>query len=87
MEVIVANANGSTFLEISKSNFRPILAVVPPQEVLGAYMALVEPLHQRIVANLRESASLSKLRDTLLPRLLSGEIRIKAAKAVEAALP
>ena len=40
MERIIANANGSTFLEISKRNFRPIKTLVPPEPVLEKFMQL-----------------------------------------------
>jgi type I restriction enzyme, S subunit len=79
MDVIEANANGTTFLEISKKNFRPLPVVVPPRSVLVDFKRRVEPLHQRMVLNLRESHTLAALRDTLLPKLLSGDVRVKEA--------
>jgi type I restriction enzyme S subunit len=42
----------------------------------------VEPLYQRLTSNLRESQTLAALRDTLLPKLLSGEVRIKQAEEI-----
>jgi len=77
MEAIKARANGTTFMEISKSNFRPLSVVVPPPPVLDAFKKQVAPLYHRIVSNLREFRTLAALRDALLPKLLSGEIRIK----------
>jgi len=76
METIVSNANGSTFLEISKRNFRPLPVIVPSAEVLCAFERLVRPLHQRIVGNEQESQTLANLRDILLPKLISGELRV-----------
>lgn len=85
METIIGNANGTTFLEISKKNFRPISVVVPPPEVLQAFVHLAEPLHQQVVTNLGESRTLANIRDALLPKLLSGEIRLEATRlALEA---
>jgi type I restriction enzyme S subunit len=80
MNLIKANANGTTFLEISKSNFRPLPVVVPPKSVLDDFVRRAEPFHQRIASNLRESATLGSLRDTLLPKLLSGEVRVSSRK-------
>ena len=74
MNAIVANANGTTFLEISKRNFRPLPILLPPRAVADAFGEVVSPLHQRIVGALRENASLSRLRDQLLPRLLNGSL-------------
>lgn len=78
-EEIVSRANGSTFLEISKANFRPIPVVTSSADVMRVFDELVRPLYERIVGSVRESRSLATLRDTLLPKLISGEIRIKDA--------
>jgi type I restriction enzyme S subunit len=79
-EEILSRANGSTFLEISKSNFRPIPVVAPRQEVFAAFEKMARPLYERIVANERESRTLAAQRDALLPKLLSGEVRVKDAQ-------
>jgi type I restriction enzyme S subunit len=83
-EEIVGRANGSTFLEISKSNFRPIRVIVPPAAVLSAFDRIVRPLYDRIVLNERASRTLAALRDTLLPKLISGELRVKDAEKLTA---
>ncbi|MCP5413160.1 MAG: restriction endonuclease subunit S [Chromatiaceae bacterium] len=80
MDVILGNANGSTFQEISKSNFRPIPVIVPPELILNAFRERTGPVYRHIVENERESRSLAQLRDTLLPKLISGELRIKDAE-------
>lgn len=76
MEVIKARANGSTFMEISKKAFRPIPILLPANEVLTAFEAVAKVLFDRIVENERQANSLSQLRDTLLPRLISGQLRL-----------
>ena len=76
MDNIVAKANGSTFLEISKQNFRPIPAIVPPVEILNSFMDIVSPIYQQIVILLKQSRTLSALRDALLPKLLSGKVKV-----------
>jgi type I restriction enzyme S subunit len=73
-ETILSRANGSTFLEISKSSFRPIPAVVPAHAVMDAFDRAVRPMYLRIVSNERESRNLSQTRDCLLPKLISGEL-------------
>ncbi len=77
---IVNHANGSTFLEISKSSFRPIRTVVPCAAVMEAFDRLSQPMYRKVVAHERESRTLAALRDTLLPKLISGELRIKDAE-------
>ena len=86
METIKSNACGTTFAEISKRNFRPIPVVVPQKLVLDAFVQHVEPLHKQVVLNFQESNSLASLRDTLLPKLISGKLRVPdAEKFVEEA--
>ena len=79
-EEILSRANGSTFLEISKSNFRPIPVTRPKDGVMRAFESLVTPLYRRLVDNVRESRTLAGLRDGLLPKLISGELRVKDAE-------
>jgi type I restriction enzyme S subunit len=75
-EEIVSRANGSTFLEISKANFRPIPVVSPSAAVMRAFEGQTHHLYERVVAAERESRTLAALRNTLLPKLISGELRI-----------
>ena len=82
MDAIVGNANGSTFQEISKSNFRPISVVVPPEPVLASFRKSAGSLYRQMVENERESRSLAQLRDTLLPKLISGEVRVLDTKRI-----
>ena len=77
MDEIKSRASGTTFPEISKTAFRPIKVCVPTTPVLESFTAAVEPLFDKIAANISESQSLERLRDYLLPRLLSGEVRVQ----------
>jgi type I restriction enzyme, S subunit len=83
--VIVSRANGSTFLEISKTNFRPIQVVVPSGEIMASFEQLARPLYSRLVGCTHEGRTLAALRDLLLPKLISGELRIGDAELVAAA--
>jgi type I restriction enzyme S subunit len=74
MAEIEGRATGTTFAEISKQNFRPIPVVLPPKELMAAFTAKVSTLYTQITANLQQSRALAALRDTLLPKLLSGEL-------------
>ena len=73
-EEIVNHANGSTFLEISKGNFRQLMVVMPDNAAMTTFDRSVRPLYERIVSNERESRSLAAQRDALLPGLVSGEV-------------
>jgi type I restriction enzyme S subunit len=80
MAEIESRATGTTFAEISKQNFRPIRVVLPPKELMAAFTAKVAPLYDQITANLQQSRTLATLRDTLLPKLLSGELSLAALR-------
>ena len=69
-------SGGSTFSEISKRAFRPVPVVMPSDQVLAAYDGLVRPLYVRIVANAKENETLAETRDLLLPKLMSGDVRL-----------
>lgn len=82
---ILARANGSTFLEISKGDFKRIRILVPDAGSMSAFSAIAKPLHARMVVAERERQRLAQLRDLLLPRLLSGAIRVGDRPEVESA--
>ena len=77
IDTILQNANGSTFQEISKRNFRPIKMTIPDHDVLSEFDRRIRPLYERIVNNQLESRALAALRNALQPRLLAGELRAK----------
>jgi type I restriction enzyme, S subunit len=52
--------------------------VLPPSDRLLAFDAAVDPLWRRVRANESESSTLAALRDLLLPKLLSGEVRVSS---------
>jgi len=54
--------------------------LVPSNQTLSAFDKQVTPLFNRIDANANESQTLSSLRDTLLPKLISGELPVSDAE-------
>jgi type I restriction enzyme S subunit len=76
MGEIKSRATGTTFPEISKNSFRPIAVVLPPKKLMAEFSAKVAPLYAQITANLHQSRTLDTLRDTLLPKLLSGDLKV-----------
>ncbi|MDO9046881.1 MAG: restriction endonuclease subunit S [Methylobacter sp.] len=82
MEVIKSRSNGSTFMEISKKAFRPIPALVPPVELLADFLDVANPIFARLTENEKQAQTLAVLRDTLLPRLISGQLRLPDAEAL-----
>lgn len=75
MDEIKNRASGTTFAEISKKNFKVIPVIVPKKEIIDAFSKQVRPLYSKIEINIRESHSLGLIRDSLLPKLLSGSLQ------------
>ena len=76
MDIVKSRANGSTFQEISKSNFKDIEVIIPSPELRETYDRIVVPIFEKIVTNVRQNQSITELRDTLLPKLMTGKIRV-----------
>lgn len=78
-------AEGTVFGSITKDGFRKMKCIAPPDDMVGAFEKLAYPIDQMLEINEKQSETLASIRDELLPKLLSGEIRIKDAdkKTVE----
>ena len=77
MNEIENAGNGSVFQEISKSSFKTLDFTIPPIEKLNDFDKKAEPIFQKIKSNTNQIKTLTKLRDTLLPKLMSGEVRVE----------
>ena len=76
MAEIKGRASGTTFQEISKKNFREINFIRPDEKVIAVYTRTAKTLYDEITLKAKEKQSLINLRDTLLPKLLLGEVEI-----------
>ena len=78
LPVIEGMASGSTFKEVSGSTMKNVPAVIPDTETLTCFNDFCAPIfaHQRILEE--QNQSLAALRDSLLPKLMSGEIDVSA---------
>lgn len=74
---IKSHAGGTTFLEISKSSFRNLELNLPPKEIRTKFENLASLYFEKIRANVIQIQTLEKLRETLLPKLMSGKVRVK----------
>ena len=79
VERLVQGGHGSIFDTITTSTFEATDVVLAPKEVLLAFNKDVVPLFNQIRTNLHQSHTLATIRDTLLPKLLSGELSLKEA--------
>ncbi|WP_296872966.1 restriction endonuclease subunit S [Tibeticola sp.] len=73
-------AHGGVFDTITRDTLNSVLVCDPPPEIIKAFDALTRPLFERILANGLQSCSLTETRDTLLPRLISGKLRLPEAR-------
>jgi type I restriction enzyme S subunit len=76
IDLIESRANGSTFLEINKTNFRDINILVPDVKTLKKFEGVADSVVETIIQNECEIKNLSFIRNSLLPRLMSGKIRV-----------
>jgi len=73
-------AEGTVFGSIGKKDFHAIPCAAPSRGLVAALEGCLSSIDDRIEVNERESRALTTLRDTLLPKLISGELRIKDAE-------
>ncbi|EHH2492657.1 restriction endonuclease subunit S [Vibrio parahaemolyticus] len=80
---INAYVTGAVQLKINQRNMNSIPFIKAPKEINERFYDVVAPLYAKIRAIKEENEQLAKLRDTLLPKLLSGEIELGATEALE----
>ena len=74
------NANSGVQVNLSTSGIKNTKTISPSREIMKEFDTLATPIFERIFCFQRESKVLSELRDTLLPKLISGELRIPDAE-------
>jgi len=80
-------AEGTVFGSIGKNDFNAVPVIMASMEVVRAFERYTATLDERIACNESQIAILTALRDTLLPRLISGELRVKDGERAVAGLP
>ena len=73
---------GTTRTSLNARTLSEFPLVVPPAQVAGAFASEISALRDRVTHEVAEAASLAELRDTLLPKLISGEIHIPDAEKI-----
>ena len=76
LPVIEGMASGSTFKEVSGATMKKVPAFIPDAETLNKFRRFCEPLFAQQKALEKQNESLAQLRDSLLPKLMSGEIEV-----------
>lgn len=80
VETLRQRGHGSVFNTITRDTLYGVRVVAPHDEVVFAFERTVRCLMLRLLASLHQSRTLAALRDSLLPRLLSGELRVRDAE-------
>lgn len=78
---IEATEVATTVIHLGKGDIDRFKVVVPEFEVAKAFSEMIAPLYERILANKAQIRTLTAGRDTLLPRLISGKLRLPEAQA------
>ncbi|MEX9884259.1 restriction endonuclease subunit S [Providencia manganoxydans] len=69
-------SGGTTTLNLNTGNFSKIKICVPPKEDIFSFNQSVYDFFEKIKSNTKQIQTLENLRDTLLPKLMSGEVRV-----------
>jgi type I restriction enzyme S subunit len=78
----IAASKATTMGHIQRAHLSEAKVLVPPAALLGAMDAYFAPLLARTVQNELQAQTLAALRDTLLPRLISGQLRLPGTEAI-----
>ena len=76
-KIINNRASGVAQPNISAKDIEEINIIIPDDNILNQFSKIIEPLIDKMIENLSEIQTLTKIRDTLLPKLITGKIRVK----------
>jgi len=82
VETLKQRTHGSVFDTITRDTLAGVCVVYPNGAFITAFERTVSPVMERVKENLKQAQTLATLRDTLLPRLISGKLRLSEAEAV-----
>lgn len=77
---VLASATGTTVKHTSPDRIKAFEFYFPANKISLLFGKVITPIHNRVNSNQEQSRTLATIRDTLLPKLLSGEIRVKEAE-------
>ena len=85
-KLVRGHQTGSTRANLNAKVLGDFSVLVPDVEIAISFRSYIKPIRDKILSNIRESNTLASLRDTLLPKLISGELRVpNAEKFIEEA--
>jgi type I restriction enzyme S subunit len=81
-QLVQSRQSGTTRANLNAQVLAAFTLLLPPSELLTAFTHVVEPLRNDLVSKVQESRTLAALRDALLPKLISGELRVPDAERI-----
>jgi type I restriction enzyme S subunit len=82
VESLKQRSHGSVFDTITTETMKGVFVIYPDKVVVQAFETLLQPVMERLKKNLEQAQTLATLRDTLLPRLISGQLRLPDAETL-----
>ncbi|WP_066348577.1 restriction endonuclease subunit S [Aliarcobacter cryaerophilus] len=76
-ESVIEHTSGSAQPQLPIRDLNNVSFILPPKNIYYKFMEQVKPIYSKVFNNQKQIQTLEKLRDTLLPKLLSGEIRVE----------
>jgi type I restriction enzyme S subunit len=74
---VESTETATTVIHLGKNDIDRFKVIIPDQSVVDFFTQHCQPWYDQIVANKQQSRTLAQLRDTLLPKLLSGELSVE----------
>jgi len=82
VESLKQRSHGSVFDTITTETMKGVFVVYPDVKIIQAFETVLHPVMSRIKTNLEQAQTLANLRDTLLPRLISGQLQLPKTEEV-----
>jgi type I restriction enzyme S subunit len=76
-QLIEEHMSGSAQPQLPIRDIKKMRIINPPKAILNEFVKEAKPVHDKFIFNENHMRTLSRLRDTLLPKLMSGEVRVK----------
>ncbi|MCB1317282.1 MAG: restriction endonuclease subunit S, partial [Leptospiraceae bacterium] len=74
--ISISQAHATTMGHIKRGDLDEAMVLIPDEEALRTMNDIAHPIVERLIANSAQIRTLTQLRDTLLPKLMSGEVRV-----------
>ncbi len=76
-ESVIEHTSGSAQPQLPIRDLNNVSFILPPENIYNKFMEQVKPIYSKVFSNQKQIQTLENLRDTLLPKLLSGEVRVE----------